>query len=205
LPAMEAAVDAYRPLAESDPARYRSGLASALSALAQVTADLGDHQRALDLNTEAIDIRRALVDVQPAAHRGNLGISLTNMASLLGKLGRRDDALVMAQEAVREFQTAADREPTHEINLAHALNNLSVELREDGRHADAVAAAERSATIYRRLAPADPDAVAPDLYRALQNLATALDAVGSADGARRVRQEAVRARRSPAPGQGSQP
>jgi predicted ATPase/DNA-binding SARP family transcriptional activator len=105
--------------------RMREALA--LSNLAAIAADRGDHETAEADGERVVEIQRDLADLD------SLGISLHNLAGVKLALGRVDEARALAVESVE----IADRLGYREL-LAYALGNIA-ELAEAGGDAERAA------------------------------------------------------------------
>jgi hypothetical protein len=88
----------------------------------------------------------------------------------------------------------AEQVPAH-AQLARSLSAMSTRLAVVGRWADALAAAEETVVVYRRLERADPDEYRPGLARALDVLSSRRAATGQRADALAAAEEAVRAHR----------
>ena len=96
-PAREA-VDAYRVLAEANPAAYTPALASSLNNYAISLAEVGQRDQALDPAREAVELRRVLAEANPAAYTPALAMSLNTLADVLNLVGAPDEADLIRTE-----------------------------------------------------------------------------------------------------------
>jgi tetratricopeptide (TPR) repeat protein len=88
------------------------------------------------------------------------------------------------QEAAGAYRKLAAADPArYWPDLAAVLSNLSGELGELGRHAQALMAADESVSMYKKLARADAATYSPALASALTNLSIAYVGVGRASDA----------------------
>jgi hypothetical protein len=190
------AQEAWRRLAEANPAAYLPNLATSLNNLGNRLFELGGREQALALTEEAVTLYRRLAEANPAAYLPNLAGSLNNLGIRLSELGRREQALAPTEEAVTirrrltEANTAA-----YLPDLAMSLNNLGAVLFELGGREQALAPTQEAVTLYRRLAEANPAAYLPNLAGSLNNLGIRLFELGGREQALALTEEAVTIRR----------
>ncbi|MEU8892653.1 tetratricopeptide repeat protein [Streptomyces sp. NPDC048442] len=103
---------------------------------------------------------------------------LNENALRLATSGSLDLAVGMARDAVDLCREAARTSPGVKIALARSLHNLALVQSWNGQLADALAAADESVHLGRRMLAAAPELVRPLLADALDTLATRLAAVG---------------------------
>ncbi|MFW6721760.1 tetratricopeptide repeat protein [Streptomyces sp. MAR4 CNY-716] len=194
---VEEAVSILRPLTETEPSAHRPALASSLTILGNVLADLGRRHEALAASREAADLYRQLVRTGPGtAHLPDLALGLTNLAARLGQCGRRQEAIAPTQEALSIRRRLAESDPDRYLpRIALSLSNLGGQLLEAGRPHEALAAAEEAAALHRRLAGSDPAVHLRPFAASLYNLANALTAVGRRQDALAPHEESVSIRR----------
>jgi tetratricopeptide (TPR) repeat protein len=185
--------------ATDDPAEQ----AELRRALAWRLANAGEHERSLAIYEEAVVIGRRSAEANPG-HAERLGAALSGVANQLIALGRFEAALAPAAEVVEIFRRVARdlagrQEMTmsgiirnrgtalhhaHMIRstdlpaLAIALNNLGLCLVRVGHREQALAVAEESVAIGRRLAAANAATHSVTLASALVNLSNRLDELG---------------------------
>ena len=197
--AMEAireAVEIYRRLAASSPARYEPDLATGRNNLSTCLSATGDRQGALDASREAVEIRRRLAASSPARYEPDLASSLNNLSNRLSASGEQQGALDAIREAVEIYRRLAASSPArYEPDLAVSLNNLSNRLSASGEQQGALDAIREAVEIYRRLAASSPARYEPDLAGSLNNLSVDLSATGDRQGALDASREAVEIRR----------
>jgi hypothetical protein len=173
------AEEAWRRLAEANPAAHLPSLAISLSNLGVMLSGLGHREQALAPIEEAVTIRRRLAETNPAAHQPDLAASLNNLGTALAGLGHHERALAPTEEAATIQRRLAETNPAaHLPNLAISLSNLGVMLSGLGHREQALAPIEEAVTIRRRLAETNPAAHQPDLAASLNNLGTALAGLG---------------------------
>jgi tetratricopeptide (TPR) repeat protein len=187
----ESAVQRYRTLVPTDPARYTPELALSVSNLARSLREVGEPRQALDNDQEAVRLYGELAQAQPDRYARNLAASLGNLAVSLREVGETRQALDIDQEVMRLYQELAQVDPAHTADLVTALGNLAQGLRDVGEPHQAVDIDQQAARLYRELAQAESARSTSDLARSLSNLALSLDAVADHDQAVRVRAEVV--------------
>ena len=169
----EHAVLLYRDLARSDPAHYQEALADALDGLGIHLHYTDQDQEALTATREATDILRELVSDGRADLEPTLGRVLANMSSRTQL--DPSQRLATAQEAVAIGRRCLAENPEVEgVELAGALENLSLALNRQDRQSEAVAAAQEALSIRREQAGRAPEVYGPDLARTLYNVASRL-------------------------------
>ena len=151
------------------------------------------------------DIHRQLVVDSPDAYLLGLGGFAINLAVNLSEEGQQEQALPSAQEK-RPASCGGSRPPTL-ISACETPKPPTTPLwrpywasspawlKAGGQDQAALDAAQESASIYRRLADADPDARLPDLARSLHTLVLRLADAGQIPVAVAVAEEAVSIRR----------
>jgi hypothetical protein len=139
-----AAVARHRKLMKTNQRRYRPELARALDNLVELRVRAGRHAQALDPANEAVALHRRLAELKPLRYESELARALVNHSVCLSELHRHAEALPIAQEAERRYRQldTADRaggcEPRrYALRLAHALDNLAVDLAALRRHPEA--------------------------------------------------------------------
>ncbi|GAB3969721.1 tetratricopeptide repeat protein [Actinoallomurus acanthiterrae] len=189
------AVDAYRRLAEHNPAALVE-LSGALGNLGIALARLGRHAEALAPSREAVRIDRRSAAGGSRRNRDYLAASLNNLGNRLSELGHHVEALKAAQESVQIRRRLARDEPdAYRAALASSLDNLANRLSELGDHGKALEATEEAVSLYRRLAADNRAIYQGELGIAVDNLGVHLDRAGRHAEALPIAQEAVRVRR----------
>jgi tetratricopeptide (TPR) repeat protein len=174
LPAANAAVAAYRRLAEADPT-FLPGLAFSLNNLGVHLAELGRREEALPPAEEATAIYLQLAQTDPTTFKPELARSLNNLGSRLAELGRHEAALTHVERATALRQLLASADPaTFQPDLANSLSSLSMLLSQVGRRRQAPGPAAEAVGIHRGLAQANPATYLPDLAMSLTNLSKSL-------------------------------
>lgn len=167
------AVTIYRKLAESGTATHEHDLAIALSNHAVSLTDMdGYTDEAAHAFLEALAILRRLSATHDLAYAFTLRTALHNYARFLGSTGSRDaDACAATQEGLaiarRLFYLNPER---YEPELASALSEHAIRLRNVRRHRDALTVNREAVTVYRRLSDACPLRYDAELAGALHNL-----------------------------------
>ncbi|MFF0473352.1 tetratricopeptide repeat protein [Streptomyces sp. NPDC004284] len=189
------AVQASRDITPAHPG-HEPVLATSLSSLGSLLAEVGRMGEALPPTEEAVGIRRRLAAANPAVHEPYLAVSLSELGNRLAEVGRRGEALAAEQEAVGiRRRLAADNPAVYEPHLAISLGNLGNWLAEVGRVGEALPPTEQAVEIYRRQAVDNPAAHEPPLAHLLSALGNRLAEVGRAGEALAAEQEAVEIRR----------
>ncbi|MFJ6062667.1 tetratricopeptide repeat protein [Streptomyces tendae] len=192
LPPIEEAVAILRPLAETDPAAHRPGLAASLTILGNVLADLGRRQEALAASKEAAELYRHLVRTDAAARLPDLALALTNLAARLYQSGRGHEAIAPAQEAVSIRRRLAEADPGAYLpHLALSLSNLGGHFAEVGRLHESLAPVEEAVELYRQLAATSPALYLRPFAASLHNLGNSLSDLGRRREALAPSEEAV--------------
>ncbi|MFC5885739.1 tetratricopeptide repeat-containing serine protease family protein [Kitasatospora sp. CM 4170] len=151
LVAVAKAVEIYRRRAADRPTVLRPQLAMALHNLANHWSDAGDQDTALARMEAAVEIRRELAAELPAVHEQDYAVSLFNLGVRLRGAGRPVDgvrAVEQALEIYRRPRPGDDRTRGRALALLHLAGALPAL----GRGAEARAAAEEAAGLYRTLA-----------------------------------------------------
>lgn len=126
-------VDAYRVLAQVNPAVYLPRLARALQRLSYDTGSGKRHPASLALHEEAVAAARAIDPAEPT--RGNvLYEALGGCQRELYALGRRAEGLAMRAEMLAISRAQAERSGNPAVD---GLQSWASGLSEDGRHAEA--------------------------------------------------------------------
>jgi tetratricopeptide (TPR) repeat protein len=143
------AVARHRKLMTTNRRRDRPELARSLDNLVDLRVRAGRHAEALDPADEAVALHRRLADLEPARYSPELARALINHSVCLSELHRHAEALPIAQEAVQRYRqldaagqhpadrAAGSRPRRYALRLAHALDNLAVDLAELHRHPEA--------------------------------------------------------------------
>ena len=200
LDAVREAVDIYRGLAATSPARYEPDLALSLNSLSISLSEVGDTAAALGATHEAVEIRRRLAAESPARHEADLAKSLNTLSNRLSAVGNAPAALDAMREALDINRRLAAASPArYELYLAMSLNNLSLRLSAVGDTPAALGGIREAVDIYRRLAAASPARYETELAESLNSLSNRLSAVGDAPAALEAIREAVDIYRRHAP------
>jgi len=188
--ASEEGVVIRRQLAIDDPVGQEPYLVAELDNLALYCERLGRQARALELSLEALAVCRRLAAVDPAAHQPPLGKVLANHAVLSAL--PLEERRAAAEEAVligRRWTTADPTLP--DVELAGALDNLSLALGALGRSAEALPPIREAVAIRRRQAELVPGHFEPFLAELLIHLANALKRLDQHQEALEADREAV--------------
>jgi tetratricopeptide (TPR) repeat protein len=144
----------------------RRTIAITLNNIAEIHADLGNYQKALEVHTEVLQLRRAVGDTDGEAN------TLNHLGTALAKLGERDKARDHFERALAIHRTSANP-----YMLARTLTNLGALDREIGNNVQALArlneALEVSRTIHERSGQAAALAELARIERGRGNFATA--------------------------------
>lgn len=126
--------------------------------------------------SEALSLRRALAAENPGV-RPDLAATLTALGTLRSHQDRPEEALALFGEGVAVRRDLAARDPDgFSAPLARSLSNLGVQLRELGRHDEAIAAHDEAIRLFRsRTGKPGADA---DLARAIAARADTLRHAG---------------------------
>ncbi|MFM9539884.1 trypsin-like peptidase domain-containing protein [Streptomyces turgidiscabies] len=145
------AVAILRELAADHPDAYLGRLADALHNEARTRAALSEHTTALSLTEEAVGIQRGLLGDDPdPARLTALARLLSGLTMRLTALHRWADALSAGQEAVDlRRRLATDHAPQAIGELACALADLALSMRQVGDEATAVAVSEEAVLALR--------------------------------------------------------
>jgi tetratricopeptide (TPR) repeat protein len=168
---------------------------------AQELADIALRQRPEDLWRAAFDTALlrggAFVPALTAlARQDDSPVSLPDIDARVPF--RHSELRELALEAARRSLPAPadpDADPDGAASYAAALDGLGVRLSQVGKNTEALTSLQRAATLYRRLAEANPRAFLPNLAVSLHNLATLLSEAGQPNEALSAVQEALRIRR----------
>ncbi len=164
-------------------ARFRNNLGIDLALAGRPT-------EALEEITESVRLSRELARADPAAYEPELGRTLANLAVQALPAEQRRAAAQEAVTIARRWATAADP-IRRDVELAGALDNLSLSLSGLGQHREALAPAGEAVEIRRRQAQLAPGAYEPYLGEVLLNLSLRLSHVGHHDEALAAAEEAV--------------
>ena len=105
---------------------------------------------------DALDVFRCLRENQPGTFDVDVSNFLEEKANQLSANLKTVQVVESCQEAVQLLHKLAQMDPTTNKDLAQSLNNLGVELRNMGRHEDAVHANEEMVSLHRKLAETGP-------------------------------------------------
>ena len=159
------AVDIYRELTSIERASYLPDLATAIGNLANhliIHGNTTTYQEGLNFAREAVAIGRELTQLSRSSFLPELAMHLDNLAKDL-RLNHNNtpEALIVAAEAVENYRELVDSHPLSYLpGLASALNALAnlLKAQDDvNAHAQALAHASESLTIYLRLSTQMPD------------------------------------------------
>ena len=199
--ALRQEVDFYADLAVVNAAQVRPYLAGAFSTLGLALAQLGRHEDALGAAQQAIGIFRACRS--ELAAQQEISEAMTEIGALY-QAGRGADARAATERLVRSHPRLADVGQLVNVNpgavsaqqvavtdggLAGALYLAGDELAQLGRYQEALAPAEETVTILRRLKQSHPADFADWLGRALDSQAAILTALGRHDSAQQIQDE----------------
>jgi hypothetical protein len=139
--------------------------------------------------TAAAAIENAImtIPVDPDVLPGPVGLMPTQANLILASL-----AVTLAEQHVQHQQRLAEADPaTYEPELAHSLNDFSVDLANAGLRERALQAIRQSVTIRERLAELDPATYEPELARSLSNLSNGLGEAGERERALQAIRQSV--------------
>ncbi|TFK22651.1 hypothetical protein FA15DRAFT_671267 [Coprinopsis marcescibilis] len=171
----------YRRLAEEDPKRYQSSLATSLHRyafyLSKSSITLKD---SILPAREAISSRRLLFSDQPGLFGRDLAHSLINLASTLTLCGQHLDAAPLALQSVEIRRGLASEDPTtDEASLAESLHVYALSQSQSPKTLpDSIPPAQEAVDIRRRLALANPQEFEEKFVQSLNNLALFLTSSG---------------------------
>jgi tetratricopeptide (TPR) repeat protein len=196
LAAVKEASRIYRQLAQVRPDAFLHDLADVGGSLKTQSARLlalGRLEEALDFIEEAVGVYRRLAEARPDVFLPEFSLYLMRWSHFLSAEGRPQAALTTIEEAVSVYRALVEAHPDaslHSLHLAMSLNNRGVNLRNLGRHEEALVAHREAATLFRRLRAHDsiPDWVPTEI--AVNNLIMDLHLLGYGD--EEARQEAER-------------
>jgi tetratricopeptide (TPR) repeat protein len=168
------AVEVYRQLADTDPAKYRSWLASARSDHGYHLLSLSrDEEAAAELRLAADDYRR--VAEEPGRDDSMLGEAQRLLGTALWQLGQRTESLQEAAGSLAIFRRLAQEFPAgYHWRVGDGANDLACHLSEVGRHAEALAVSAEAVAAQRRARAAG----AVELALALWTFAEVREAAG---------------------------
>ena len=165
LPHYQRCLQECEQLVDSEPenARYLDDLAIILDVLAGVLDRLRRRDEAIAHAVRAIAVNDRITVVDPTVKRfSELGLSYSRAAHYFKARRDFESALRHFTDALRIHEALADQfpqQPTHQIDVIHALDNLSaVEFSRDDHHA-AGPYPERAFALATRLVDADPHSV----------------------------------------------
>lgn len=176
-------VEIFRALVKEYPVELHctrdmlnTGLAKYLDSLSYFLTGLGRREEAFTASQEAVDIQRAVLKSNPDLQiSADLALLLMTLCISLRGIGENENALVAMRESANLCRTVSEsREGFPEFKqefLAQSQMELANQLaRTAGEAAGALAAAEESIEIYRRLAEDLPMVHKPNLVLALNTL-----------------------------------
>ena len=164
------AVTLLQTLSVEQPA-CRRDLARALTTVGAVLRDVGRNdenarrsEKALTTHEQAVTLLRKLTVEQPDRHMPDLAWALINLGAVLNIVGwqdkdarRFDEALAAQQEAISLLGELADEYPArYHPEIAYALRDRAIVLRNQGRQDEALAAYEESRDLYKALTSDQP-------------------------------------------------
>jgi hypothetical protein len=144
------AVEVYRQLADIDPAKYRSWLASARSDHGYDLLSLGrNEEAAAELRLAVDDYRR--VAEEPGRDDGMVGEARRLLGTALWGSGQRTESLRETAGSLAIFRRLAQESPaSYDWRVGDGANTLACHLSEVGRHAEALAASAEAVAAQRR-------------------------------------------------------
>ena len=185
---------------DGDPhPRAQAALARAYSKIAEITADVGSKDKALEAHQQAIELLERLAAEDPVSHRPQLAQSYNLLGILQRVTGDRDGALASYRKAIeiRELLAAGRPDsPATQDDVAESYNNLGNLQRDLGQEAEAVVS-YRHAIEIRELLETEHEDVAvlqAGLARCYNNLGVVLRGLGDSAGAIAAYQQAIRRR-----------
>ena len=175
---LDEAIALWEKLVQPDQRRFQKELAEAYNSRAVRFIDARELTKGLRDHQQALAIRERLVRLNPndpEAHR-DLGGTLNNLGVELAKKGRNAEALTMYRRAAERAQAAFAQAPQVIINgrfLTIQLHNVAYLERQLGHPSEALAAFQRVAEIWRKLARDNPaiPSLNSNLWVAYRNLA----------------------------------
>ena len=145
LAASRESVEVYREFADA-PA-FLPALALVLDGFAQDLSELGHHDEAVAVATEAWTICRDLPESRP-----QLAHAATRLSRVLSQAGHHDRALSTAEEAVATCRLLHAADPTpYAAELAEALNALGNRLSAVGRKSAAAEVTAEAVSLFRTI------------------------------------------------------
>ncbi|MCR9165767.1 MAG: tetratricopeptide repeat protein [Nannocystaceae bacterium] len=126
-----------------EDADLRQEQSGALTELAMVTAQRGDHARARALLDHVLELRTELYGSRHPA----VADTLADMASVQGRASNTHEALALGKQALAIYEDSVD--PSHP-NVATIVMNIGLEHRTQGRHDEALAAFARAESLRRQ-------------------------------------------------------
>lgn len=121
----------------------RQEQSGALTELAMVTAERGDHPKARALLDQVLAIRKGLYGPEHPA----IADTLADMASVEGRASNTHEALALGEQALEIYENHVD--PSHP-NVATIVMNIGLEHRTQGRHDQALGAFSRAESLRRQ-------------------------------------------------------
>ena len=182
-------LDAYRTLAEADPAAFRPRLAKALNSLASIFP----RHEALRLQEAAVDEFGELAAGDPATFLPGLARAVRDLSSQLTQTDRADEAFQTVSELAGACRRAA--ETTTAIFrpvLAESLGDLADLVWRSGPE-ESLALRREAVAVYRTLADEDPARFGSRLASSLETLASSLRELGKREEELAVARAAIRA------------
>ena len=121
-------------------------------------------EKALTTHEQAVTLLRRLVVEQPARHLPDLAWALISLGAVLNMVGRQgkdarrfDQALAAQQEAISLLGELADEYPArYQPDIAYALRDRAIVLRNQDRQDEALAAYQESRDLYKALTNDQP-------------------------------------------------
>lgn len=160
----------YQGLEEKTPGKYLPQIAVVLNNLGNYFVTIKDFDSALTAYQESLKIRRKLASAAPEKYMPMLAVQLMNLGTFHHENMRYEEAEACFQEAVPLFQKLAAQGFPCIHDLADALNNYGILLRDSGKWAQAEKKMSQSLEIYRELARTSPEAFLPDAADVLCNI-----------------------------------
>jgi tetratricopeptide (TPR) repeat protein len=180
--ASQVALDALgirKRLAEINPERFESNLATALSVYSGVLGEQGKNELAVAYVLQSLEIRRRLAKAGTPKLEAELAVSLTNYSTFLDRLGRVEESAHVGEEALETCEKLAESNPElYGDDLAIALLNHAVSLSNRGQTDEAVESAKRAVAIHEKLAHAKPERFEYSHARSLRGCASFLEDQG---------------------------
>ena len=180
LAAIREALETYRRLAASNPARFEPDLATSLNNLSVCLSEAGEGAEALVAIRDAVETYRRLAASNPARFEPDLAMSLNNLSNGLSDAGECAEALVAIREAVEIRRRLAASNPARfEPDLARSIGSLGSILRVAGWAAEAREAFAEGVRLVEPYAQKSPEGPGGRLLTALK---ADLDSLDQTDG-----------------------